>query len=571
MTWRLVDERGDFKMNSRYLNEISNRMEAIRRFKSRVIGHVDFDRIENRLTTNSQLSLGYLLMLVSSCLIALLGLLMNSSAVVIGAMLISPLMDPILGGALAIATMNRSENLKNIGRMVVSIAIVGIFVVVFMGLSPISDLTNELAARTKPNLFDLFVALFAAIAGTYILVAGQGGNTIPGVAIATALMPPLVTAFYGVSKGDWAIARGAGYLFITNFATITFAAVLIMWFVGFRPKYEEKNKHLKVMGGQFAVFFIIILLMAIPLTRTLASISKEARVNTKIQRAVNAIIRENDNKANVVRLASFTGSNETRVIKASVETSKYISESTIKQWEKEIGIRANMKVSLNLNQISIMDDEFFSALATLTPESGKSRVFKNNLNPGEAIAIVQKGFDEAKNKILKSAQSVETICSDIHFSFESGRPINVTCELHRPAAIPELWKSEISSLIEGILGAPVSFSFKAKETKWKVLSVFFGSGSDQAVSEMLSCEQIAPPSGLSASYELLGFNDGIGDAAANIRLTQRRQASVANMMKICGLKEEMIYFGPVKSILSDSKDDSRNNRRVEIWISPLGF
>jgi len=558
-------------MNSGYQEPLEKGTDAIRHFKSRVIGHVDFDRIENRLTKNSQLSLGYLLMLVSSCLIALLGLLMNSSAVVIGAMLISPLMDPILGGALAIATMNRSENLKNIGRMVVSIAIVGIFVVIFMGFSPISDLTQELAARTKPNLFDLFVALFAAIAGTYILVAGQGGNTIPGVAIATALMPPLVTAFYGVSKGDWAIARGAGYLFITNFATITFAAVLIMWFVGFRPKFEEKNKLIRVMGGQFAVFFVIILLMAIPLTRTLASISKEARINSQIHRAVNATVRENDKKANVVRLASFAGPNETRVIKASVETSKYISEPTIKQWEKEIGVRSNMKVSLNLSQISIMDDEFFSALASLSPDSGNSRAFKNDMKPGEAVAIVQKGFDEAKSKILKTAQSVETICTDIHFSFESGRPINVTCELHRPAAIPESWKSEISSLIEGILGAPISFDFKAEEKKWKVLSVFFESGSDQAVSGMLSCEQIAPPSGLAASYELFGFNDGIGDAAANIRLTQRRQASVASMMKICGLKEEMIHLGPVKSILTDSKDDSRNNRRVEIWISPLGF
>ncbi len=85
----------------------------IRHFKAKLIGPVDNERIEKRLTTNSRMTLGYLLMLQAVCMIALLGLLMNSSAVIVGAMLISPLMDPIHGAAFAIATMNRTENIRN--------------------------------------------------------------------------------------------------------------------------------------------------------------------------------------------------------------------------------------------------------------------------------------------------------------------------------------------------------------------------------------------------------------------------------------------------------------------------
>jgi uncharacterized hydrophobic protein (TIGR00271 family) len=181
------------------------------------------------------LSLNYALELLLSAGIATLGLVLNSPAVVIGAMLISPLMGPILAAGLALAAADLYLGFKSLMSIVLSIAAAVLFSAVLVWLLPFQSPTTEILARTRPNLLDLGIALFSGLAGSIVVCRGGGGGgvtALPGVAIAVALMPPLCTVGFGVGSGmSWAIISGATLLFLTNLAAIIASAFLVFYIV----------------------------------------------------------------------------------------------------------------------------------------------------------------------------------------------------------------------------------------------------------------------------------------------------------------------------------------------------
>lgn len=189
--------------------------------------------------------------LIFAILVASVGLNMNSTAVVIGAMLISPLMGPINGVGYAVATYNFGllrRSLKNLGFA----AGAGLLAsTVYFLISPIHTEHSELLARTSPTIYDVFIALFGGLAGIIALSSKNKGNVIPGVAIATALMPPLCTAGYGLAIANFAYFFGALYLFFINSVFIALSALIITQLLRF-PKQthllsrEIKNKNLAI-------------------------------------------------------------------------------------------------------------------------------------------------------------------------------------------------------------------------------------------------------------------------------------------------------------------------------------
>lgn len=176
-------------------------------------------------------SLNYWLELFFSAGIATLGLVLNSPAVVIGAMLISPLMGPILAAGLSLAVGDLYLGIKSAVNLIASIAAAVLFSSVIVWLLPFHSATNEILARTSPNLLDLGVAVFSGLAGSVVVFRGGGGGgvtALPGVAIAVALMPPLCTVGFGVGSGFlWPIISGAGLLFLTNLAAIIASAFVV--------------------------------------------------------------------------------------------------------------------------------------------------------------------------------------------------------------------------------------------------------------------------------------------------------------------------------------------------------
>ena len=171
--------------------------------------------------------------LIFAILLASLGLNVNSTAVIIGAMLISPLMGPIIGMGLAVG-INDLDLLKRSAKNYTVATLISVLTAtLFFLISPLSEAQSELLARTSPTLYDVLIAFCGGAAGVIALCTRGKGNVIPGVAIATALMPPLCTAGYGLATGHLLYFLGAFYLFFINtvfIALATFAGVRLMKF-----------------------------------------------------------------------------------------------------------------------------------------------------------------------------------------------------------------------------------------------------------------------------------------------------------------------------------------------------
>ena len=175
--------------------------------------------------------------LIFAIIIASVGLNMNSAAVIIGAMLISPLMGPIIGVGLG-AGINDFELIKKSLRNLALAGSISILTsALYFWITPLGDASSELLARTKPTLWDVLIALAGGLAGVIAASRKEKTNAIPGVAIATALMPPLCTSGYGLATGNWSYFLGALYLFFINCVFISLSTLFIVRFL----KYPKKE------------------------------------------------------------------------------------------------------------------------------------------------------------------------------------------------------------------------------------------------------------------------------------------------------------------------------------------
>ena len=217
--------------------------------------------IAKRLIGGAKIKGPALVTLILSIFIASIGLNMNSTAVVIGAMLISPLMGPILATGFGFATLNFTVAKSGILRLSVQIMIAVLASALYFYISPVQTATSELLARTEPNIFDVFIAIFGGLAGIIGQTRKTLDNVIPGVAIATALMPPLCTAGYGLASGNWTYFFGASYLFFINAFFIFFAAFIVLKGVYSLPFHEQAEE--RIRRNQL-IFLVIGLIMAIP-------------------------------------------------------------------------------------------------------------------------------------------------------------------------------------------------------------------------------------------------------------------------------------------------------------------
>jgi uncharacterized hydrophobic protein (TIGR00271 family) len=247
-----------------------------------VIGQVDQAEVTERRRADSALSEHYLFMTAMSGGIAILGLLLSSPAVVIGAMLLSPLMGPIMGLGFALAIGDWDWLKQSLRTLLIGSVMAVLLCACLVFFSPIQTVTSEIAARTRPNLFDLFVALFSALAGAYAMIRGREG-AIVGVAIATALMPPLAVVGFGLATANWTVFSGALLLFVTNFLTIALTAFALAKLYGFRNSLSARN----TMFQNVALLAVFVAL-AVPLAFSLQQIAWE----TNAQRIARDEIRE---------------------------------------------------------------------------------------------------------------------------------------------------------------------------------------------------------------------------------------------------------------------------------------
>jgi uncharacterized hydrophobic protein (TIGR00271 family) len=237
----------------------------VRRFNLRH-EQADENVVIDSITKNSDFVGANLWTLIFAILIASIGLNMNSTAVIIGAMLISPLMGPIMGVGLGIGT-NDFELVKKGILNLLTASIIGILVsTIYFWITPINAAQSELLARTTPTVYDVLIAFFGGLTGVVAATRKEKSNAIPGVAIATALMPPLCTAGYGIATGHLYYFLGAVYLYCINSIFICISTFLIIRLMKFKKKRFEDKGYAKKVSKYILLTTIVAILPSIYLT-----------------------------------------------------------------------------------------------------------------------------------------------------------------------------------------------------------------------------------------------------------------------------------------------------------------
>ncbi len=218
-------------------------------------------------------------LLMCSIMVASLGLDLNSPAIIIGAMLISPLMAPILGIGLSIGINDRNMLSISLKNILIAIAIALLTSYLYFKLTPLGRLTSEIEARTAPTFLDVMVAFFGGIAGIISISRKEPSSALPGVAIATALMPPLCVTGFGLAKAQWDIALNSFYLFFLNTAFVALATYLIVRYLKFPFKEFQDLAEKRRTQWIILLFSLIIILPSVYiLTKVLDKINRENRI-----------------------------------------------------------------------------------------------------------------------------------------------------------------------------------------------------------------------------------------------------------------------------------------------------
>lgn len=246
-------------------------------------GEEDRHKVLENVKANISFRGSNLWILACAIVVASIGLNVNSAAVVIGAMLISPLMGPIVGAGFGLGIYD-FDLLKRALKNLVIATIVGLTVsTVYFYLSPFKETQSEILSRTSPNIYDIFIAFFGGLVGVIAITRVEKGNPIPGVAIATALMPPLCTAGYGLAVGNFSYFFGAIYLYSINCVFICIATFLIVKYLKYKPvKQVDEQRAKKVRYAMTS----LILVMIIPSIYFAYILIEEKKFNQKIERFI---------------------------------------------------------------------------------------------------------------------------------------------------------------------------------------------------------------------------------------------------------------------------------------------
>lgn len=314
---------------------------------------VDQKAVVKDIYLELELSVEYFLMLTLANLIALSGLMINSTAVIIGAMLISPLMGPMLSFGFSFITGDKAIWRASIKKITISVIVTILIAALATLISPLNNITNEILSRTTPNLYDLLIAFFAGTAGAAAICTKKNYLTVvPGVAIATAVIPPLSVTGFGLGIGNMFIASGGFFLFFTNFVAIVITSCTVFYFYGFRPSLA--NGMDKTQLKKRIIFLSIILfLICIPLIYTLAKTISEVKLKKDIQ----TVLKKEFDKKDTSRLSDFTYFNKENgelEINAVVDTVSYIRDADAKSIEKNLEKNLQRKVQFNLEQVKVL-------------------------------------------------------------------------------------------------------------------------------------------------------------------------------------------------------------------------
>jgi len=306
----------------------------------------------NDLVDSSSPGMDYFILIFLSCTIATFGLLTDSAAVIIGAMLVAPLMSPIL--SLSMASISGLSRLFKRSVFAIfegaGIAILLSGLIAFLSyrlpLGITANIPNEVLARTSPSPMDLGIALAGGAAAAYALAHPRLTAALPGVAIATALMPPLCTVGVGLAFANSTIIFGAILLFITNLVAIAFAGIITFAAMGFGPRNAKSNNK---VSRSLSIASILVIVIGLLLAGLAWNTISEARLYTRAR----AIILDSANQYTDVQLVDMSISTEADVkyIKITLRTTRDLTFTEVSEMQDEIAAQLNSPVALTIISI----------------------------------------------------------------------------------------------------------------------------------------------------------------------------------------------------------------------------
>ena len=292
----------------------------------------------------------YFLLVVLSCSIATFGLITDSAAVIIGAMLVAPLMSPILGLSLA-SVAGKQHMFRRAGVALIEGVLLAVVLSALLAwlthvlpFDILIDIPEEVLARTRPSPFDLGIALAGGAAAAYALAQPRISAALPGVAIATALMPPVCTVGVGIALGISQIALGAALLFLTNLAAISLAGIVVFAALGFRPQNIKDTWH-HIPRSLFASAGLV-LITAIPLVILTLRLVEQAQLTQDVRQAVITEIAYLPD-AQLVDVA-IENNDDTLHLTVTVRTSRQPNYTQVVALQKAIAARLQRTIALQL-------------------------------------------------------------------------------------------------------------------------------------------------------------------------------------------------------------------------------
>ncbi len=380
------------------------------------------------LYLQSEMTKTYTVLLLLANFIALFGLITNSVAVIIGAMLISPLMGPIISFGFAYITSERillKQSLRTIG---LSLVYVILSAAVLSFISPLNELNEQIMARTKPNLYDLFIAVFSglAVAVSYLSKRASSFSIITGVAIATSIIPPLSVVGFGIGTGNWAVSVGSFLLFFTNFTAIV--ATTALSGILFGNQYFQHLKDFNYVKKRLIMIVLLILLTCLPLSFTL----KQSVENLKIRRIVNAAVGSIKNAT--VFNVSYSMDKDKLKINLALASSKPLSHDETLLLKSEIENRLGKKSEINITQVALKEDIVSNTRTVVKAEK--------QIIPEETVKTASDGFRkktvEIKREIEKLLSPAEVTDYAVVLNSDGTAVLNLSVTRDAPVSEEEL-------------------------------------------------------------------------------------------------------------------------------------
>jgi len=325
-------------------------------FRSRLgqIADEEKEAVYSEIAKGSHPSNEYFIMLVISAIIATVGLLTNNVAIIIGAMLVSPLLIPVIGISLGAVKGDFGLFRRAIEAEAKGVALVIGLVILLTLIIPNASITSEILLRTHPTPLDLLVALASGAAAAYALSKKNIGATLPGVAIAVAVLPPLSVVGIGFALRRFDVAVGGTLTFLANIVAINFAASVIFWLMSFSPKRsDDKEKELK---GKLKTSAVLLLVISIPLAyimwQSVSTDSTRATIGNVLNSQLDGIADS--------RLAGFdfeVQKDGSVSVTATIDSPMEISQA--KAGEMRVALEKNLKtpvtLKLKVNRITLVE------------------------------------------------------------------------------------------------------------------------------------------------------------------------------------------------------------------------